>query len=59
MSLAEDEGIQQLDQREEKMNVTVQDLKQRQKMMSISDRLKSAQEMKNMQAYLKTIQGER
>jgi hypothetical protein len=32
-SLAEDEGIQQLDQREEKLNVAVQDLKQRQKTM--------------------------
>jgi hypothetical protein len=49
-SLEEDEGIQQLDQREEKMNVAVQDLKQRQKTMSISDRIKSMQEMKNMQA---------
>jgi hypothetical protein len=37
-SLTEDERIQKLDQREEKMNVVVQDLKQRQKTIPISER---------------------
>jgi hypothetical protein len=53
--LEEDEGVQQLDQREEKLNVVVHDLKQRQKMMSISDMLKIMQEMKNIQEDLNTI----
>jgi hypothetical protein len=56
MSLEEDEGIQQLDQREEKVNVAVQYLKQRKKEMPISERMKVAQEMKNLQEELKTIQ---
>jgi hypothetical protein len=59
MNLEEDKGIRQMDQREEIFNFAVHDLKQRQKTMSISYRLKSTQEMKNLQADLKTIQGER
>jgi hypothetical protein len=39
-SLEEDEKIQQLEQREEKLNIVVQDLKKRQKTMDISLRLK-------------------
>jgi hypothetical protein len=50
MRLEENNGIQQLDQREEKVNATVQYLKQRYKTMPISKRMKAAQEMKNMQA---------
>jgi hypothetical protein len=57
-SLAEDERIQKLEQREEKLNVAVQDLKQRQKTMAISLRLRVMQEMKNLQAEVKTIQEE-
>jgi hypothetical protein len=41
MSLEEDEGIQQLDQREEKVNTTVQCLKKRKKQMLISMRMKA------------------
>jgi hypothetical protein len=48
-----------LDQREENLNTTVKDLKQRQKEMPISERMKAAQEMKNLQVELKKIQEER
>jgi hypothetical protein len=37
-----------LEQREEKMNVVVQDLKKRKKTMYISIRMKVAQELKNL-----------
>jgi hypothetical protein len=47
-SLEEDEKIQQLEQREEKMNVVAQDLKKRQKNMDISLRMKTTQELKNL-----------
>jgi hypothetical protein len=57
--LQEDEKIQELDQKEGNINTTVQDLKQRQKNMAILDRMKSAQEMKNLQAELKSIQMEK
>jgi hypothetical protein len=53
-SLEEDERIQQLDQRQEKVTTKVHDLKQRQKAMAILERMKSAQEMKNLQEELKT-----
>jgi plasmid maintenance system antidote protein VapI len=47
-NLQEDEKLQELDKKEEGVNTAVQELKQRQKVMTISDRLKSAQEMKNL-----------
>jgi hypothetical protein len=46
----EDEKIQQIDQREEKINAIVKDIKKRHKTISISDSLKSMQEMKKLQA---------
>jgi hypothetical protein len=55
-SLEEDEKIQQLEQREEKLNVVVQDLKKRQKTMDISLRMKATQELKNLQEEVKTVQ---
>jgi hypothetical protein len=55
-SLEEDEKFQQLDQQEEQVNAAMQDLKHRQKAMSITERLKGTQEMKNMQMELKTAQ---
>jgi hypothetical protein len=48
-----------LDQKEEKLNVVVQDLKQRQKTMPILRRLRAAREMKNLQVEERTIQEER
>jgi hypothetical protein len=56
-SLEEDEKIQQLEQREEKLNVVVQDLKKRQKTMDISLRMKVVQELKNLQARSKDCAG--
>jgi plasmid maintenance system antidote protein VapI len=47
-NLQEDEKLQQLEQKEEGVNTTVQELKKRKKAMNISDRLKSAQELKNL-----------
>jgi len=38
------------------INIVTQELKQKNKAMTIPDRLKSVQEMKNLQAELKTIQ---
>jgi hypothetical protein len=55
-NLQEDGKLQELDQKEEGVNTPMQELKQKQKVMTISDRLKSAQEMKNLQAKMKTIQ---
>jgi hypothetical protein len=55
-SLEEDEKIQQLEQREENLNVAVQDLKKRQKTMDISLRMKATEELKNLQAEVKTVQ---
>jgi hypothetical protein len=56
MILEQDEGIHQLDQREDKVNIVVQYLKQRKKEMPISKRMKAAWEMKSLQAELKKIQ---
>jgi hypothetical protein len=50
--LEEDEQVQQWDQEEGKISATIQDLKQRQKTMSITEHLKGAQDMKKMQAEL-------
>jgi hypothetical protein len=47
-----------LDQSKENLNSAVQDLKQRQKEMPISERMKAAQKNKNLQVELKTIQEE-
>jgi hypothetical protein len=58
-SLKEDEKIQQLEQREEKLNMVVQDLKKRKNTMDISFRMKFMQELKNLQAKVKTMQEEK
>jgi hypothetical protein len=55
-NLQEDGKLQELDQKEEGINTVMQELKQKKKTMTIPDRLKSAQEMKNLQAELKSIQ---
>jgi hypothetical protein len=46
--LEQDEKIQQLEQREEKLNLTVQDLKKKQKTMDISLRMKETHELNNL-----------
>jgi hypothetical protein len=48
--LEEDDRVQQLDQKEEVINIAIQELKQRQKSMSITKRVKGAREMKTLQA---------
>jgi hypothetical protein len=48
-TLEEDDRVQQLDQQEEEINTAIQELKQRQNSMSITERLKGAQEMKTLQ----------
>jgi hypothetical protein len=58
-SLGEDERIQQLDQREEKINSVVQDIKQRKKEMSISYRLKRAHEMNNLEVEIRAMKEEK
>jgi hypothetical protein len=50
--LEEDQQVQQWDQEEEKISATIQDLKQRQKMMKITEHLKGVQDMKKLQAEL-------
>jgi hypothetical protein len=50
--LEEDEQVQQWDQEEERLSVVVQDLKQRQKIMSITEHVKGVQVMKKMQEKL-------
>jgi hypothetical protein len=47
--------IQELDQKEGNIKTVVHDLKHRYKNMAILDRMKSAQEMKNPQAEMKSI----
>jgi hypothetical protein len=46
--LEEDEKIQQLGQREEKLNVAIRDLKKSQKTMDISLRIKATRKLKNL-----------
>ena len=55
-TLEEDEKVQQLDQQEDKTKVAMQELKQQQKTMSITERLKGTQEMKTLQTELNTVQ---
>ena len=54
--LEEDDRVQKLDQEEEEINTTIQEIKLRQKSMSITEWLKGAQEMRTMQTGLKTVQ---
>jgi hypothetical protein len=54
--LEEDEKVQQWDQEEERIIVAIQELNQRQKTMSIMERLKGTQGMKTLQTELKTMQ---
>jgi predicted nucleic acid-binding Zn-ribbon protein len=56
MKLEEDQQVQQWDQEGERISATIQDLKQRQKTMSITERVKGAQDMKKLQAELITAQ---
>jgi hypothetical protein len=55
-SLQEDEKLQALEQKEESINTTMQELKQKKKAMNIQERLRSTQELKNLQAELKNVQ---
>jgi hypothetical protein len=52
-NMEEDKKIQQLDQKQEKITADIQDLKQQQKAMAILERMRSAPDMKNLQAELK------
>jgi hypothetical protein len=54
--LEEDQQVQQWDQEEEKISTAIQDLKQRQKMMKITEHLKGVQDMKKLQAELIAMQ---
>jgi hypothetical protein len=45
-----------LDQKEEGINTAMQELKQKYKTMTITEKLKNTQEMKNLQVDLKSIQ---
>jgi hypothetical protein len=56
--LEEDQQVQHWDQEEEKISATIQDLKQRQKMMKITEHLKGMQDMKKLQAELVVAQTE-
>jgi uncharacterized coiled-coil DUF342 family protein len=56
MKLEEDQQVQQWDKEEERISATIQDLKQRQKTMSITERVKGVQDMKKLQAELTTAQ---
>jgi hypothetical protein len=48
-----DEKIQKLDQKQEKITIDIHDLKKQQKAMNILERMRSAQDMKNLQEELK------
>lgn len=50
--LEEDPQVQHWDKEEERINATIQELKQRQKTIPISERVKGTQEFKNIQAEL-------
>jgi hypothetical protein len=52
IKLEEDQQVQQWDQEEERISATIEDLKQRQKMMQITEHLKGVKDMKNLQAEL-------
>jgi septal ring factor EnvC (AmiA/AmiB activator) len=52
----EDEQVQQWDQEEERLSTTMQELKNRHKTMSIIERLKGNQDLKKLQADLKSMQ---
>jgi hypothetical protein len=54
--LEEDEKVQEWDQQEEKINISIQDLKKGQKKMSIMESLKGTREMKTRWKDLKTVQ---
>jgi hypothetical protein len=54
--LEEDDRVQQLYQQEEEINTTIQEMKEHQNSMSITEWLKGAQEMKTLQAELKSMQ---
>jgi predicted nucleic acid-binding Zn-ribbon protein len=56
MKLEEDQQVQQWDKEEERISTAIQDLKQRQKTMSITEHIKGAQDMKKLQAELTTAQ---
>jgi hypothetical protein len=51
-TLEEDEQVQQWDKEEERVSASIQDLKQRQKTMSITERLQCTQDMKKLQSQL-------
>jgi hypothetical protein len=55
-TLEEDEQVQLWDQDEDRVGTTIQDLKQRHKTMSITERLKGTQDMKKLQEELKPVQ---
>ena len=55
IALEEDEQVQQWDQEEERVSTSIQYLKQRQKVMSITERLKGTQDMKKMLSDLKAM----
>jgi hypothetical protein len=48
--LEEDQQVQRWDKEEERINATIQDLKQRHKTVPITKRVKGAQDMKKLQA---------
>ena len=48
-NLHEDEKLQHIEQKEEGLNTVVQELKKRKKAMNISDKVKSAHELKNLE----------
>jgi hypothetical protein len=54
--LEEDQQVQRWDKEEERINAVIQDLKQRQKTMAITEHIKGAQDMKKLQAELTTTQ---
>jgi hypothetical protein len=56
IDLQEDGKLQELEKKEVGSNTTLQELKQKKKMMTIPNKLRSAQEMKKLEAEMKTIQ---
>jgi hypothetical protein len=57
--LQEDESLQEMQGKEDRVHVAMADLKQRQKMMSLPEKIKRTVEMKSLQSEEKEVQVEK
>jgi hypothetical protein len=57
--LLEDGSLQELQGKEDKLHATMEDVKQRQRTMSLPEKIKTTAEMKNLQAEEKVVQAQK